>query len=67
MAKFLLTVAAFAGSASAFTPSSSVKSSTALDAFADGYVGGEGPEPIMGGSSVNFDPAGFAEVGFNIV
>lgn len=32
--------------------------------FCNGYVGGEGPEPMPGtptGTSVNFDPAGFAE------
>ncbi len=66
MTKFLLTIAALAGSASAFAPSSSVKSSTALNEFARGYVGGEGPEPIpfsSQSSSVNWDPAGFTEVG----
>eukprot|EP00339_Tiarina_fusa_P018889 CAMPEP_0117045338 /NCGR_PEP_ID=MMETSP0472-20121206/31370_1 /TAXON_ID=693140 ORGANISM="Tiarina fusus, Strain LIS" /NCGR_SAMPLE_ID=MMETSP0472 /ASSEMBLY_ACC=CAM_ASM_000603 /LENGTH=203 /DNA_ID=CAMNT_0004757311 /DNA_START=10 /DNA_END=621 /DNA_ORIENTATION=+ len=62
MAKFLLTIAALAGSASAFAPAASVKSSTTLDAFANGYVGGEGPEPLpLTGTSVNFDPCGFAE------
>mmetsp|Transcript_98258 Transcript_98258/g.275089 ORF Transcript_98258/g.275089 Transcript_98258/m.275089 type:complete len:206 (-) Transcript_98258:1106-1723(-) len=64
MTKFLLTVAALAGSASAFAPAASVKSSTALNEFARGYVGGEGPEPIpfsSQSSSVNWDPAGFAE------
>jgi hypothetical protein len=58
---------ALAGSASAFAPAQSVKSSTALNAFANGLVGGEGPEPIpfsSQGTSVNFDPCGFAEVGF---
>jgi hypothetical protein len=66
MTKFLLTIAALAGSASAFAPASSVKSTTSLNAFANGYVGGEGPEPIpfsSQGSSVNWDPCGFAEVG----
>lgn len=66
MTKFFLTVAALAGSASAFAPAASVKSSTALNEFARGYVGGEGPEPIpfsSQSSSVNWDPAGFAEVG----
>jgi len=70
MAKFLLTVAALAGSASAFTPASSVKSSTSLNEFANGYVGGEGPEPIpFSGqtSSVNWDPCGFSEVGRKII
>jgi len=35
-----------------------------VKAFCNGYVGGEGPEPMPGtptGTSVNFDPAGFAE------
>ena len=67
MTKFLLTIAALAGSATAFAPSSSVKLSTSLNEFANGYVGGEGPEPIpfsSQGSSVNWDPCGFAEVRF---
>ena len=63
--KFIL-VAALAGSAAAFSPAVSVKqSSTAAQAFANGMVGGEGPEPMpftTQGTSVNFDPAGFAEV-----
>ena len=61
MTKFCLLVAALAGSASAFAPESG-RPSTALKA---GYVGGEGPEPIpfsSVGTSVNFDPCGFAEV-----
>ena len=61
MTKFCLLVAALAGSASAFAPESG-RPSTALKA---GYVGGEGPEPIpfsSAGTSVNFDPIGFAEV-----
>ena len=65
MAKFLLTLAAIAGSASAFAPQASVRSSTSLNEFANGYVGGEGPEPIPFSSqksSVNWDPAGFTEV-----
>jgi hypothetical protein len=66
MTKFLLTIAALAGSAGAFAPASSVKSTVSLNEFANGYVGGEGPEPIpfsSQGSSVNWDPCGFAEVG----
>lgn len=69
MTKFLLTIAALAGSASAFAPSASVKSSTALNEFARGYIGGEGPEPIpfsSQSSSVNWDPAGFTEVGVEV-
>jgi len=66
MNKFLITVAALVGSASAFAPATSGKASSALNEFAKGYVGGEGPEPIpfsSQSSSVNWDPAGFAEVG----
>jgi hypothetical protein len=65
MAKFLLVVAALASSASAFAPVRLATTSTTLDAFANGYVGGEGPEPIpfsSQGTSVNWDPCGFAEV-----
>lgn len=65
MAKFLLVVAALAGSASAFAPVRLATSSNTLDAFANGYVGGEGPEPMpfsSQGTSVNWDPCGFAEV-----
>lgn len=55
----LLLVAALAGSAAAFSPAASVKqSSTVANAFANGLVGADGPEP----NSVNFDPLGFAEV-----
>ena len=57
---------AMAGSAAAFAPTSSVRSSTSLSEFANGLVGGEGPEPMpfRGGekTSKNFDPAGFSEV-----
>jgi hypothetical protein len=64
MSKVLLTVAALAGSASAFAPARVARSSTSLNEFARGYVGGEGPEPIpfsSQGSSVNWDPVGFTE------
>lgn len=70
MNKLLFTVAALAGSASAFAPAASGKVSTAVNEFANGYVGGEGPEPIpfsSQSSSVNWDPAGFAEVGCTLV
>jgi len=53
-----------AAGASAFVPSTgSMRSTVASKAFADGLVGGEGPEPMpfVSGTSVNFDPAGFAE------
>lgn len=59
----LILASAF-GSASAFAPSSTVPSSTAISAFADGMVGGEGPEPMpftTSKTSKNWDPAGFTE------
>jgi hypothetical protein len=69
MVKFALVLAALAGSAAAFAPaSSSVNSKTAVDAFAKGYVGNEGPEPMPPGfNSVDFDPLGLAEVRFYCV
>uniref|UniRef100_A0A7S4N812 Plastid light harvesting protein n=1 Tax=Odontella aurita TaxID=265563 RepID=A0A7S4N812_9STRA len=63
MVKLVLLAAAL-GSASAFAPAPSAGSSTAANAFANGMVGGEGPEPMpftTAGTSVNFDPCGFAE------
>merc|ERR1719329_133123 len=52
-------------SAAAFAPAStSVNVNTAVGAFANGYVGNEGPEPMPfapSGTSVEFDPCGFAE------
>ena len=56
-------LAALLGSAAAFAPAQTGSASTSLSAFADGMVGGEGPEPMPGfrGSSVEFDPCGFAE------
>lgn len=53
------------GSAAAFAPSQVARSSTTLNEFANGMVGGEGPEPIPfapSGSSKNFDLFNFAEV-----
>lgn len=68
MAKFTATILAVtAGAAAAFAPSTStVRSTTAINEFANGLVGGEGPEPMpfrWGDSknSKNFDPVGFAE------
>ena len=64
--KTTATLLALAASASAFAPLQSTKSSSALNEFANGYVGAEGPEPIPfspKGTSVEFDPCGFAEVG----
>merc|ERR1719276_791907 len=54
---------ALVGSAAAFAPNQAARSSTALNSISD-MVGGEGPEPIPFSSqqtSVNWDPAGFAE------
>ena len=70
MAKLTATIlATMAGTATAFAPpaSSFSKSSMALNEFAKGMVGGEGPEPMpfnFGGekTSKNFDPVGFSEV-----
>jgi len=62
-----LILAALAGSAAAFTPAKSSKTSVAVNAFAEGMVGGEGPEPMpftTAKTSKNFDPAGFSEVCF---
>uniref|UniRef100_A0A7S2N3X6 Plastid light harvesting protein n=1 Tax=Helicotheca tamesis TaxID=374047 RepID=A0A7S2N3X6_9STRA len=59
-----LILAALAGSATAFTPAKSTRTNLAANAFADGMVGGEGPEPMpftTTKTSKNFDPAGFAE------
>lgn len=61
----LVLAAVLAGSASAFAPKTTFsRSSTCLNAFCDGMVGGEGPEPMpftSANTSKNFDPAGFAE------
>lgn len=67
MTKFLLTAAALVASANAFTPASqsSKISTTQLNEFVRGYVGGEGPEPIPFSSqqtSVNWDPFDLAGV-----
>jgi len=51
-------------SAAAFAPAEVSRTSTSVNAFANDYVGGEGPEPMPfapGQTSVQFDPAGFAE------
>ena len=61
MTKFLLTAAALVASANAFAPASktTTSSSTSLNEFVRGYVGGEGPEPMPFSSqqsSVNWDP-----------
>lgn len=73
MAKLTATIlATMAGTATAFAPSASSsapKTSMALNEFAKGMVGGEGPEPMpfnFGGekTSKNFDPVGFSEVSF---
>jgi hypothetical protein len=57
--------ASLAASAAAFAPQSAVVTSpVSVSGFANDYVGGDGPEPLFIGKtgSVNFDPAGFAEV-----
>lgn len=66
----LLAGAVLVGSASAFAPSSSSRTSTCLneeaEAFCLGYVGGEGPEPMpfagIQQTSKNWDPLDFAGV-----
>jgi hypothetical protein len=77
MAKLTATIlATMAGTAAAFVPpaASGLPKSTTIVApllgeFANGMVGGEGPEPMpfnFGGekTSKNFDPVGFSEVSF---
>lgn len=64
--KICAAIIALATSAAAFAPSPKVRhSSTALNEFCNGLVGGEGPEPMPfssdGRTSVNFDPIGFTE------
>ena len=55
---------ALAASASAFAPNAPVSTkNTQLSEFANGLVGGEGPEPMFSGSK-EFDPVGFTEVRF---
>jgi hypothetical protein len=55
---------ALAASASAFAPAPvSTNKNTQLSEFANGLVGGEGPEPMFSGSK-EFDPVGFTEVRF---
>mmetsp|Transcript_13229 Transcript_13229/g.17290 ORF Transcript_13229/g.17290 Transcript_13229/m.17290 type:complete len:204 (-) Transcript_13229:277-888(-) len=61
--KFALASTLFA-TAAAFAPVQNANVNSALNAFANGYVGNEGPEPMPfapGGTSVDFDPCGFAE------
>jgi hypothetical protein len=59
---------AAATAASAFAPAAQQvsRSSTALNEFCRGYVGGESVEPMFVGDtgSKNFDPLKFSEVGF---
>lgn len=62
MVKSLLVAAAFVASASAFAPAKSTRASTSLNEFANGYVGGESVEPMLVGSSANYDPLGLTEV-----
>jgi len=61
--KFALASTLFA-TAAAFAPVQNANVNSALNAFANGYVGNEGPEPMPfapGGTSIDFDPCGFAE------
>ena len=65
-----LILTAVFGSASAFAPSSVARTNTAVSAFADGMVGGEGPEPMpftTSKTSKNWDPAGFTEVCYTVL
>jgi len=65
-------LASLVASAAAFAPQQpAVKSSsstTSLNEFCSGYVGGEGPEPMFVGDtgSKNFDPLKLTEVRFYI-
>jgi hypothetical protein len=62
--KSVAILTALVGSAAAFAPAQVSRTSTVVNALAE-MVGGEGPEPMPfspGGTSVMFDPAGFAEV-----
>ena len=65
MTKYAALLLAGLASASAFAPASvTPRTNVAARAFANGMVGGEGPEPMpftTANTSVNFDPAGFAE------
>jgi len=61
--KSVAILSALVGSAAAFAPSQVAKTNSAINAVTD-MVGGEGPEPMPFAptqTSVNFDPAGFAE------
>jgi hypothetical protein len=58
-----------AATATAFAPSQQLQQqqqqqTVSLSAFAKGYVGGDGPEPMFIGKSgsKDFDPLGFTEV-----
>ena len=63
MVKSLLITSALLASASAFAPAKTARTASSLNEFANGYVGGEGPEPMLiGGDSKNWDPVGFTEV-----
>jgi hypothetical protein len=62
--KSVAILTALVGSAAAFAPAQVSRTSTVVNALSE-MVGGEGPEPMPfspGGTSVMFDPAGFAEV-----
>jgi len=58
--KTAIATLALAASASAFAPAPVSTKNTQLSEFANGLVGGEGPEPMFTGSK-EFDPVGFTE------
>jgi len=67
MTKYALILAALASSAAAFAPASALNTKTGLNAFANGMVGSDGPEPMPfrpgpDKSAKDFDPAGFTTV-----
>ena len=65
MVKSLLIASALVASASAFAPAKTARTVSSLNEFANGYIGGEGPEPMLiGGDSKNWDPFGFSEVSY---
>lgn len=64
--KSVAVLAALAGTAAAFAPTKSAVRTTSLSEFANGLVGGEGPEPMpfnFAGekNAKNYDPVGFSE------
>jgi hypothetical protein len=63
MMKSIAVTCLLASTAAAFAPSQQQQQpQTALSAFAKGYVGADSVEPMLVGSSKNYDPLGFTEV-----